>query len=121
MQQITIPFPELDPSVFSWNSLYGIFILVAGFFIIKYSAERVVDVVFRLAGFIIGWQMLYVVVCSSLDHYTHLSYIFHYDIFSSLAQLVPGTFLAKILTWTGYYISCFIADIINWIFSFGVL
>lgn len=121
MNQIIIPFPELNSSAFTLESLQGIFILIAGFFIIKYSAERVVDVIFRLAGFIIIWQILYVVGCSSLDTYTHFSMIFHYDVFSSLAQLVPGTFIAKALTWMGYYLSCFIADIINWVFSFGVL
>jgi len=121
MNPIEIPFPELEPSVFTWNSLPGIFILIAGFFIIKYSSERIVDVVFKLAGFIIIWQILYVVGCSSLDSVTHFSMIFHYDIFSSIAQLFPGTFIAKGLTWMGYYLSQFIADIINWVFSFGVL
>lgn len=121
MNKIEIPFPELNSSIFSLNSIEGILLVVGIFFIIfftiKYSTKKIVNLIFRLLGVLLIFQILYIIGTTSIDQYVHLSYIFKYDIFSAIAQFFPGTWLAKALTTAGHWLSQGMADIVNWIWS----
>ena len=117
MDIINIPEADLESNVFSVHSIEGILLIIAIFFIIKYATKKAVDIAIKLSGIILLFQILYLIGCSPIDEYLKLSTIFKYDVFSTIARVFPGTFLCKILTTFGYYLSQFTADIINWIVS----
>lgn len=119
VMDIQIPTPEFDGNIFSVSSISLILFVVALIFLIKYSSKKIVDLIFAIIGLVFLFQILYIIGNTSLDKYIHLSAVFKYDVFSSIAQFFPNTVFAKYLSMAGHWLSQFMADLINWIMNFG--
>ena len=118
MGNITIPTPDFsDAGLFSSNTILFLIMCVAIFFIIKYSAKKAVDIVVKILGLIVLFQILYIIGLTPMDQYLHISSIFKYDFFTTLAAIVPGTVIADILTKVGTWLTQFMVDVVNWILN----
>lgn len=111
----TIEMPQLNSTIFSLDSIEGILLIVLAIFIIKYSSKKIVDIIFSLLGVALVFELLYILGNTPLDNYTHISSVFKYDIFSSIAQLVPGTKLAEWLQTAGYVVTNFMYGLVDWV------
>lgn len=118
---IELPTPEFDGNIFSLSSISMILLIVALIFFIKYSSKKIVDLIFGILGILFLFQVLYIVGNTPIDQYIHISKVFKYDIFSSIAQFFPGTKFAQYLSTAGHWLSQFMVDLVNWIFNFGYL
>ena len=110
-----IPIPELNPSAFSINSVQGILFLILAFFVIKWSSQKFVDIAFKLVGIILLLEILYILGQSPIDKYIGISELIKYDVFGSIAQLMPGTKLAEWLLTFGNILSNFLLNLFNWV------
>ena len=111
----TIEMPQLNSTIFSLDSIEGILLIVLAIFIIKYSSKKIVDIIFSLLGVALVFELLYILGNTPLDNYTHISSVFKYDIFSSIAQLVPGTKLAEWLQTAGSVVTNFMYGLVDWV------
>lgn len=118
MSNITLPTPDFSSAgLFSSNTIVFLLMCVAIFFMIKYSAKKGVDLIFKIAGLIFLFQILYIIGLTPMDQYLHISSIFKYDFFTMIGALFPGTVIATWLSTLGTWLSQFMIDIVNWVLN----
>lgn len=97
---------ELNPSIFTWNSVQGVVVLLVIIGIGVCFAKKITKSGFYGFMGLILFQILHVFAMSSLGNQIPiLSAIFHYDVFQSLAQLCVGTPVASALLYVQIFIN----------------
>ena len=102
---MTITVPELNPNVFSFDSLEGIIVVVALAFLVWCIARKFIKFVWWSIGLIFFIQIMYVLGKSPVNDIIPIGNIFKYDVFSAIAQLCVGTKFSEGLLAFGNWLS----------------
>ena len=95
---ITALQDALNPSIFTWNSLEGILVILFIVGIVLHFGKKVKNIIMSGFMFMIFLEMMHILAMSSVgDRFTILQTIFAYDTIQSLAQLCVGTPICTLL------------------------
>lgn len=95
---ITALQDDLNPSIFTWNSIEGLLVILFIVGLVLYFGKKVKNIIVSGFMFMVFLEMMHILAMSSVgDRFTILQTLFAYDTIQSLAQLCVGTPICRLL------------------------
>lgn len=106
---------SLNPSIFSFNSIPGILIIILIIILIHSFYKKAIESIGWIIGILLVYELFYCLSLTGINDYIPLSYVFKYDILVSIAQLFVGTPICDGLL----YVASFCAALMQRIWMLG--
>lgn len=110
--------PQITSNVFNLGTVEGILVVLFVGFLLWHSSKKVVGIISGILFLFVVFQIMYGIGQSDLNRILNIAGLFHYDAFTYLANLIPGTKIAEFILQAGSFINGFTINFGNWVASY---